>query len=68
MNSTLTLTANVVGAPVISANVVKPAAKSLTVSQLKRTLVRKWDMLAVIGLMVSSAAYGVFALTQMTGF
>lgn len=39
--------------------------KPLTATQLRRTLVRKWDMLAVIGLMASSAAYGIFAMAHV---
>ena len=36
-------------------------------SRLLRTLARRWDMVGVLGLMASSAAYGVFALAA-TGF
>ena len=32
-----------------------------------RTLARRWDMVGVLGLMASSAAYGVYALAG-TGF
>ena len=32
-----------------------------------RTLARRWDMVGVLGLMASSAVYGIFALTG-TGF
>ncbi len=67
MNCTLALNASVT-APVLNTNTVKPVAKSVTVSQMRRTLAHKWDMLAEIGLMMSSAAYGVYAITQMTGF
>ena len=31
-------------------------------ARLLRTLARQWDMVGVLGLMASSAAYGVFAL------
>ncbi|MGI4788605.1 MAG: hypothetical protein ACRYFS_07120 [Janthinobacterium lividum] len=55
--STLTLKLNT--------NTVKPATKPVTVAQIGRTLIRKWDMIAVIGLMTSSAAYGVFALAHV---
>ncbi len=41
---------------------------TIIVKPIARTLACKWDMLAVIGLMASSAVYGVYALTQMTGF
>ena len=39
---------------------VIPGTKTITVAQIQRILVRKWDMPAVIGLMVSSAIYGVY--------
>ncbi|MGI4788085.1 MAG: hypothetical protein ACRYFS_04465 [Janthinobacterium lividum] len=60
MNSTLTLK--------LDATVQSKTAKTLTAAQVIRTVARKWDMFAVIGLMASSAVYGVYALTQMTGF
>ena len=44
------------------------AARTITVKPIARTLACKWDLLAVLGLMASSAVYGVYALTQMTGF
>lgn len=48
---------------------INPAhTNAITLAQAGRTLARKWDMLAVIGLMVSSAAYSVYAVSQMTGF
>ena len=79
MNSTLTLSpktttlvtaASVLNTPGTGAI---PAVKTsrrqpLTALRVRRTLARKWDMYAVIGLMVSSAAYGIYALTYMTGF
>jgi len=70
MNSTLTLsaktatfgdTATISTIPAVGTRRPKP----LTAAQLRRTLVRKWDMLAVIGLMASSAAYGIFALAHV---
>ena len=63
MNSTLTL--ELVST---SAKTTKVTAAARRTHSLARTLARKWDMLAVIALMVSSAAYGVFAITQITGF
>ncbi len=56
MNSTLTLSVN-----------AKPTRTS-NAAGLARFFARKWDLLAVIGLMVSSTVYGVYPLTQMTGF
>jgi hypothetical protein len=41
---------------------------TLTADQVGRTLVRKWDRLAVIGLMVSCGTYGVYAIAQRAGF
>jgi hypothetical protein len=61
MNSTLTL--KIYSADTATARAVKPVG-----IQIVRFLACKWDMLAVIGLMLSSAVYGVYALTQMTGF
>ena len=76
MNSTLTLSANAATLEKMTllentaAIGIFPAAtagrrKPLTVAQLRRTLARKWDMLAVIGLMLASAAYGIFALAHV---
>jgi hypothetical protein len=62
MNSTLTL--KIYSADTTTATAVKPTA----VKPESRFLTCKWDMLAVLGLMASSAVYGVYALTQMTGF
>lgn len=59
--STLTLNAN--AANLRTAKSIKP----VTAAQVGRTLVRKWDMLTVIGLMVSCGTYGVYAIAQMTG-
>lgn len=59
MNSTLTLKLTTV-----SANTVKPSI----FAQARRVIACKWDMAAVISLLLSSAAYSVHALTQMTGF
>jgi hypothetical protein len=61
MNSTLTL--KTYSADKATATAVKP-----TVAPLLRFLTCKWDRLAVLSLMASSAVYGVYALTQMTGF
>jgi hypothetical protein len=36
--------------------------------QIGRTLARKWDMVGVVVLMLSSAAYGIYAITCLTGF
>ena len=57
--STLTLHSHAAGTA--AAEIAGPA-------RIARTLVCKWDMLAVIGLLASSAVYSVYALTQMTGF
>lgn len=67
-SSTLTLNTNTITAPAANSAVIKPFTKTIVVSRSTRTLTQKWDMFAVIGLMVSSAVYGVYALTQMTGF
>ena len=64
--STLTLNTRT-AAPAARPNTVTPAAKPRT-SQKMQTLVQKGDMIAVVALMVSSAAYGIYAITQMTGF
>ncbi len=60
MNTTLTLTSTTRTAGI--------PARNRAAARLPRFLVCKWDMLAVLGLMASSAVYGVYALTQMTGF
>ncbi len=49
-------------------NTLNSAARTTSVKPSVRTVAGKWDMLAVIGLIASSAVYGVYALTQMTGF
>ena len=64
--STLTLNARI-AAPATRSNTSTSAAKPRT-SSMMQTLVQKSDMIAVVALMVSSAAYGVYAITQMTGF
>ena len=64
--STLTLNARIAG-PAARPNTIMPAAKPRTFPKMQ-TLVQKGDMIAVVALMVSSAAYGVYAITQMTGF
>ena len=43
-------------------------AQRVTPAQIGRILLHKWDLLAVVGLLASSAAYSVCAITQMTGF
>ena len=60
MNTALTLTD--------TARTAGISARNSAAARLPRILVCKWDMLAVFGLMASSAVYGVYALTQMTGF
>ncbi len=35
---------------------------------LGRTLTCQWDLLAILGLLLMSGVYGVYAVTQMTGF
>ncbi len=46
------------------------AAKTARASRtgLLRTLVHRWDMTGVVSLMVSSAAYGVYALSHLAPF
>jgi len=53
--------AAVIAAPVANTPWMPRAA------QLRRTLARRWDLLGVLSLMVSSTAYGVYALVD-TGF
>ncbi len=43
---------------------VKPSAAA----QVWRTLILKWDLFAVIAFMVACGTYGIYAITQMTGF
>lgn len=43
-------------------------AKTAVMAPLMRTLFDKWDMLAVISLLLSSSAYSIYAISQMTGF
>jgi hypothetical protein len=62
--NTSTLTLNADASTLRTAKSIKP----ITADQVGRTLVCKWDMLAVIGLMVSCGTYGVYAIAQMTGF
>ncbi|MGI4788601.1 MAG: hypothetical protein ACRYFS_07100 [Janthinobacterium lividum] len=57
-SSTLTLNANIRTSRIKS-------TKTVTAAQMVRLITRKWDMIAVIGLMTSSAAYGVFALAHV---
>ena len=56
MTSTLTLKLNT--------NTAK-STKPVTAAQVVRLIVRKWDMAAVIGLIASCGAYGVFALAHV---
>lgn len=42
-------------------------AQRITPAQSRRTPAGQWDLFAIIGLMVCSAAYSVCAITQMTG-
>lgn len=44
-----------------------PAANTPWMPRLRRTLARRWDLIGVLSLMASSAAYGVYALAG-TGF
>ena len=43
-------------------------AKARPLARIGRTVAQTWDTAAVIGLMASTAAYGFYAVTQMTGF
>lgn len=40
----------------------------ITPASFGRTLARQWDLLAIASLLVSSGAYSIYAITQMTGF
>lgn len=44
------------------------APKLLCKAGKSRVLAWSWEMPAVVGLMASGAVYGLYALTQMTGF
>jgi len=57
-SSTITLSPNA------ARNAITLSAKPITAAQIRRTLARKWDFYAVIGLIASSAAYGVYALAH----
>ncbi len=50
-----------------AAALTAPVANTPWMPRLRRTLARRWDLLGVLSLMASSAAYGVYALTG-TGF
>ena len=50
-----------------TALIAAPAANTPWMPRLRRTLARRWDLLGVLSLMASSAAYGVYALAG-TGF
>ena len=50
-----------------AALIAAPAANTPWMPRLRRTLARRWDLLGVLGLMASSAAYGVYSLAG-TGF
>ena len=39
-----------------------PAANTPWMPRLRRTLARRWELIGVLSLMASSAAYGVYAL------
>ncbi len=52
-------------APAVQA--VKPRTATLGKAVL-RTLLLKWDMYAIVALMLASAVYGVYALCFLTGF
>ena len=56
MNSTLTL------------NVNTATTRTSSAAEIVRCIACKWDLLAVLGLLASSTAYGVYAVSQMTGF
>jgi len=43
------------------------AANTPWMPRLRRTLARRWDLIGVLSLMASSAAYGIYALS-CTGF
>lgn len=51
----------------IAAVLAAPAANAPWMPRLRRTLARRWDLLGVLSLMASTAAYGVYALAT-TGF
>lgn len=44
-----------------------PAANTPWMPRAARTLARRWDLVGVLSLMASSAAYGIYALAH-TGF
>jgi hypothetical protein len=50
-----------------AAVIAAPAANIPWMPRLRRMLARRWDLLGVLSLMASSAAYGVYALAG-TGF
>jgi len=50
-----------------AAVIAAPVANTPWMPRLRRTLARRWDLLGVLSLMASSAAYGVYALVG-TGF
>lgn len=50
-----------------AAVIAAPAANTPWMPRLRRTLARRWDLIGVLSLMASSAAYGVCALVG-TGF
>ena len=60
LNTTASINANA------TVTLARPAApQAARPARLLRTLARKWDMIAVLGLMASSAAYGVYALSHL---
>ncbi len=50
----------------LDADVLNTAPRT-TPAQSRRTSAGQWDLLAVIGLMVCSAAYSICAILQTTG-
>lgn len=47
---------------------IPPQATPSQIAQFRRILVHRWDMIAVIVLMIACGVYGVYAITQLTGF
>ena len=43
-------------------------ARRTTPAQFGRTLACWWDKVTVVGLLASCGAYGLYSITQMTGF
>lgn len=51
-------------APALSGNKAARASQS----RLLRTLVQRWDLIGVVSLMLSSGAYGLYALSHLAHF